>query len=44
MTAPYYVEFGYGRRISKRAAQFFLDWVYQRAKQIESTIPSSAAR
>ena len=33
-TGPYYVEFGYQRRISKQAAQFFLDWVYQRAKQI----------
>ena len=39
MTAPYYVEFGYGRRISKRAAQFFLDWVYQRAKRIELSDP-----
>ncbi len=39
MTAPYYVEFGYGRRISKRAAQFFLDWVCQRAKRIELTDP-----
>ena len=39
MTAPYYVEFGYGRRISKQAAQFFLDWVYQRAKRIELSDP-----
>jgi hypothetical protein len=35
MTAPYYVEIGYKPRISKKAAQFFLDWVYQRAKQIK---------
>jgi hypothetical protein len=34
MTAPYYVEIGYKPRISKKAAQFFLDWVYERAKQI----------
>ena len=34
MTGPYYVEFGGQRRISKRAAQFFLDWVYERARQI----------
>jgi hypothetical protein len=33
MTAPYYVEIGYKPRISKKAAQFFLDWVYDRAKQ-----------
>ena len=35
MTGPYYVEIGDQRRISKIAAQFFLDWVYQRAKQIK---------
>jgi hypothetical protein len=34
MTGPYYVEFSGQRRISKQAAQFFLDWVYQRARQI----------
>ncbi len=34
MTGPYYVEIGYQPRISKRAAQFFLDWVYERARQI----------
>jgi hypothetical protein len=35
MTGPYYVEIGYEKRISKRAAQFFLDWVERRAKQIK---------
>jgi hypothetical protein len=39
MTAPYYVEIGYKPRISKKAAQFFLDWVYQRAKQIKLDDP-----
>lgn len=34
MTGPYYVEIGYQPRVSKRAAQFFLDWVYERARQI----------
>jgi hypothetical protein len=35
MTAPYYVEIGGQPRISKDAAQFFLDWVYERARQIK---------
>jgi hypothetical protein len=39
MSAPYYVEIGYDRRVSKRAAQFFLDWVDQRAKQINLADP-----
>ena len=39
MTAPYYVEIGYERRISRSAAQFFLDWVILRAKQIKQTNP-----
>ncbi len=34
MTGPYYVEVGYQPRISRRSAQFFLDWVYERARQI----------
>jgi hypothetical protein len=34
MTGPYYVEIGYGPRISKRSAQFFADWVMERARQI----------
>ena len=39
MTGPYWVEIGYERPISKRSAQFFLDWVYERAKQIELDDP-----
>jgi len=35
MTGPYYVEIGYKKRVSKKSAQFFLDWVYERAKQIK---------
>jgi len=34
-SGPYYVEIGYERRISKKAAQFFSDWVYERAGQIK---------
>jgi hypothetical protein len=34
-TAPYYVEIGYQPRISKAAAQFFLDWVTQRVKNLK---------
>ena len=34
MTAPYYVEIGGRQSISKRSAQFFLDWVVQRARQV----------
>jgi hypothetical protein len=39
MTAPYYVEVGYQRRISKQAVQFFLDWVDDRTRQIKLTDP-----
>jgi len=35
MTGPYYVEIGSQRRISKSAVRFFLDWVYERARQIK---------
>jgi hypothetical protein len=34
-SGPYYVEIGYERRISKKAAQFFLDWVDERARRIK---------
>jgi hypothetical protein len=34
-TGPYYVEIGYERRISKKAAHFFADWVYERAGRIK---------
>jgi hypothetical protein len=36
MTAPYFVEIGYKKRISRAAVQFFLDWVYERARQIQA--------
>lgn len=34
-TGPWYVEIGGKRRISRQAAQFFFDWVYERARRIE---------
>jgi hypothetical protein len=35
-TAPYYVEVGEAkRRVSKASAEFFLDWVRERAKQVK---------
>ena len=38
-TAPFYVEIGPAkRRISKGSAQFFLDWVNQRAKRVEASL------
>ena len=40
MTGPYYVSVGYGPRISKKSAQFFLDWVYERARQIKLDDPA----
>ncbi len=39
MTAPYYVEFGYNHRVSKQAAQFFLDWVVERARRLDISDP-----
>ena len=43
MTAPYYVEIGEERRVSRSAAQFFLDWVYERARQIQLRDPKQQA-
>jgi len=40
MTGPYYVEIGYERPISKASAKFFLDWVHERAKQIQPEDPA----
>ena len=40
MTGPYFVEIGQRPRISKAAAQFFLDWVYERARQIQLADPA----
>ncbi len=39
MTGPYFVEFEGKPRISKKSAQFFLDWVYERARQIKIDDP-----
>jgi len=39
MSGPYYVESGYQRRISKRSAQFFVDWVTERARRIQLDDP-----
>jgi len=39
MTAPFFVEFGGKQRISRKSAQFFLDWVYERARQIQIADP-----
>lgn len=40
-TAPYYVEVGGKPRISRRAAQFFLDWIESRLNAVEKS-PNSA--
>ena len=42
-TGPYYVEIGEKPRISRTAAQFFLDWVYERARQI-AALPNQQER
>jgi hypothetical protein len=34
-TGPYYVQIGEQSRISKKSAQFFLDWVLERARRIK---------
>ena len=44
MTAPYYVEIGDGPRVSRSSAQFFLDWVYERARQIRLRDPDERAQ
>lgn len=40
MTGPYFVEIGPRPRISKAAAQFFVDWVHQRARQLKLDDPA----
>jgi hypothetical protein len=42
LAAPYYVEIGYERSISKQSAQFFLDWLTERARRI--TLPPGEQR
>jgi len=44
MTAPWYVESRYQRRISRQAVQFFLDWVYERARQLTGIENAEARR
>lgn len=39
-TGPYYVEVGYERRVSKKSAQFFVDWVFERAGRIKLDDPA----
>ena len=34
-SGPWYVEFDGQRRVSKKSAQFFLDWVYDRARSLK---------
>lgn len=36
-TAPYYIEIGEQPRISRESAQYFLDWVHDRAKHLKTT-------
>lgn len=38
-SGPFYVEFADRPRVSRAAAQFFLDWVFQRARQLEIADP-----
>ena len=44
MTGPYYVEIGYQRRISKSAAQFFLDWVVRAGQADQAGRSRSSSR
>ena len=44
MTGPYYVEIGDEPRVSRASAQFFLDWIYQRARQIRLSDPEQPSR
>ena len=38
-SGPYYVEIGGKSRVSKKSAQFFLDWVFERAQGIRLAAP-----
>ena len=35
MSGPYYVRFDGPPRISRQSARFFMDWVHQRARQVQ---------
>lgn len=39
ITGPFYVEIGDEPRISRQACQFFLDWVYERARGVKLSDP-----
>jgi len=41
ITAPYYVQIGPQRRISKASAQFFVDWITERARQLKIDDPAA---
>ena len=44
-TGPYYVEVGdASQRISKKSAEFFLNWVHQRARRLEKALPDPQTR
>jgi hypothetical protein len=43
MTAPYYVEIGERPRISRKSAQFFLDWVNERRASLRLDDPAQRA-
>jgi hypothetical protein len=43
-TAPYYVEIGDRPRISKSSAQFFLDWVNERASAVAEKLDNPRER
>jgi hypothetical protein len=38
-TGPYYVEIGGAPRVSRKSAQFFLDWVHERVRRIKLDDP-----
>ncbi len=42
-SGPFYVEIGGVPRISRASAQFFLDWVYERARALEADTPEQKA-
>ena len=42
-TGPYYVEIGEEPRISKESAQFFVDWVNERIRQLKLSDPEQQA-
>ena len=43
-SGPFYVQIGDSPRISRSSAQFFLDWVYDAARNLNRTEPDEAKR